>query len=229
MCCAIRGERGLDLAEYRGLHCLKLRGGGFAFRLGLRDGAAILIQHGQFDGQAERPFVVVLIEVVARSEMNVGILLCDLQTQRGLGGGVVGQRSEEIGAMCERALAGAAAGRGGKRIVAGEIERHGVERGLRQTDGCGKRRSGDGRFFLHVMQRKDVEEIVAGAVVGAVVGTLTDAVTGAITGEVTGTIPLACTTPLADTIPPPVTLERYLVVPLVVPLVLTGIEYLIEV
>ena len=75
----------------------------------------------------------------------------------------------------------------------------------------------------------DVEEIVAGAVVGAVVGTLTDAVTGAITGEVTGTIPLACTTPLADTIPPPVTLARSLVVPLVVPLVLTGIEYLIEV
>jgi hypothetical protein len=63
----------------------------------------------------------------------------------------------------------------------------------------------------------DVEEIVAGAVAGAV------------TGAVTGTIPLACTTPLADTIPPPVTLARSLAVPLVVLLVVTGIEYLIEV
>jgi len=78
-------------------------GGGFvATRLGFGNRPLILIEHGQFQHYAERPFVVALIVLVAGTQMHVGILFRDLEPELSLGGGVVAQRAENVRATPQR-------------------------------------------------------------------------------------------------------------------------------
>ena len=53
-------------------------GGGFAaFGEGFGDGATVLIEDGQSQIKADRPFVLALVEAVTGAEMEVGPLLGD--------------------------------------------------------------------------------------------------------------------------------------------------------
>ena len=73
-----------------------MRGGCGAFRLRLGHRPLIVIEDGQVQRHAQRPFVVRLIEFVTGAEVEVGILPGDFELERGLAGGVFGQRSAHV-------------------------------------------------------------------------------------------------------------------------------------
>ena len=59
----------------------------------------ILVQNRQVKRDAELPFVFGLIVLVARTQMNVGVLSRNLDLERGLAGGLFGERAEHIRAI----------------------------------------------------------------------------------------------------------------------------------
>ena len=113
-----------------------------AFRLRLGDRALILVQHRQGHGQAQRPLVVAGVAgvpAVARTEMDVGILIGDFKLKRGLAGGVFGQRAAHVGPVQQRLAADFRSGQLAAEIdSAGEGKSHAVQRAQRQTERVGQ-------------------------------------------------------------------------------------------
>src|SRR5208282_190761 len=98
----VTSQRAVNFSDGGGLHRQKMRGGGGAIRLRLGNRALVVIQNRQIQRNAERPFVVRLIQFVAGAEVEVGILLGDFKLERGLAGGVISQRAPHVGAVQNR-------------------------------------------------------------------------------------------------------------------------------
>ena len=64
-----------------------------------------MIEHRQLESDAERPFVIALVELIARVQVEVGILPGDLQAKLGVGCGVIGQCGENVRSAAQRDLA----------------------------------------------------------------------------------------------------------------------------
>ena len=125
------GEAGVgavNLGDHLGLHGDEFGTGQFAAGGAFGDGALVLIEDGQLQGQAETPLAVAGIAVVpgvAGAEVEVGILFGDLQAEVGLGGGVIGEGAEDIGAAAQGGAAGIGRGeglRGGGGKIKGQVK-----------------------------------------------------------------------------------------------------------
>ena len=99
-------DRAVDLTDDFRLQLGETGGGFFTARFRLGNRPLILIEHGQLECDAQRPFVVALVELIAGVQVNVGKLFRDLQPKLGLGGCVVGQRAENVGPHAQRDVTG---------------------------------------------------------------------------------------------------------------------------
>ena len=99
-------DRAVDLTDDFRLQLGETGGGFFSARFRLGNRSLILIEHGQFECEAQRPFVVALVELIAGVQVNVGKLFGDLQPKLGLGGSIVGQRAENVGPPAQRDVTG---------------------------------------------------------------------------------------------------------------------------
>ena len=99
---AVGGASAVNLADDFRLQLGETGGGFVATRPGFGYRPLILIEHGQFQNDPERPFVVALIVLVAGTQMHIGILFRDLELELSLGGGVVAQRAENVRATLQR-------------------------------------------------------------------------------------------------------------------------------
>ena len=75
---------------------------------GFGDGSLVAIEHRQLNRKTELPLAVPLVPLVpevTRAEMDIRILFCDLQLQRGLRGSVVGERAKDVCPAVEGSVA----------------------------------------------------------------------------------------------------------------------------
>src|SRR5439155_6416758 len=94
----------VNIGQHTCLESVKSRGRFGPLRSGLRNWALVSTQHGQLYRDSERPFVVTLIVLITRAEMDIRVLLGNLQLQRGLTRGVFSQRTQNVGSI-EQGLA----------------------------------------------------------------------------------------------------------------------------
>ena len=102
LCAFPAGHGALYLRNNLRLKLKKFRRRQPAPRLRLSDGALVLIQHRQLERQAERPFVIALIELIAGIQVQVGKLFRDFEVQIIFGGGVIRERRANVRAPEQR-------------------------------------------------------------------------------------------------------------------------------
>ena len=128
----------LDLGEHRRLRrdepCRRL----VARRHCLCDGSFVVVQEREVHGKTDTPFVLALVELVAGSEMDVGVLPRELEPERRLGGGIRRDRLVHVRALEERATASEIRGEIEERARVGVVrsggEIHARERTRRHAD-----------------------------------------------------------------------------------------------
>jgi len=133
-------DGGIELADDLGLDGQEARGALRALRFGLRDGTAVAVEDGEFEGQAEGPFAVRLVELVVRAEADIGILLGDLEPEGGLAGRVFGEEGQDVRSVedgMETDLSRGDVGLGAAEAIKGEVDA--VERPARQAEGRGQK------------------------------------------------------------------------------------------
>ena len=92
----IAGERQVNLGQSLRLKSFETRSGLDAFGLGLGDWTLVSVEHRQLHADAQRPFVLALVPLIAGAEVHVGILFGHFESEGRLAGGVFSQRGKDI-------------------------------------------------------------------------------------------------------------------------------------